>query len=72
MDDLKQHFLVCDRIHQTIGAKKQIFPCFQGADVAVALGIRVGTQRTGDEIAVGMATCLLSGDITPIHHTLNQ
>ena len=67
-----QHFQVCDCVDKPVGTEKQMLPCLHGADVAVALGVRVGPQGTGNEIAVGMAAGLLGGDVAPVHHALHQ
>ena len=72
MDDLEEHLLIGDGVHQSVGTQQQVLPGVHRAYVPVTVGGDVRSQGPGDEIAAGVAAGLLSGDISPVYHALHQ
>lgn len=72
VDDLEEHLLIGDGVHQSVGTQQQVLPGVHRAYVPVTVGGDVRSQGPGDEIAAGVAAGLLSGDVSPVYHAFHQ
>ena len=72
VDDLKEHFLIGDGVHQPVGAQQDKVPLLHRADIPVAGSVGIPAQSAGDEVPPRMAAGLISGDVAVVHHGLHQ
>ena len=72
MDDLKEHFLIGDGVHQSVGAQQDKVPLLHRADIPVAGGVGIPAQSAGDEVPPRMAAGLIGGDVAVVHHGFHQ
>lgn len=64
VEHLKKHLLIGDGVYQPVRTKQDEVPLLPWYGKRVRLRLNVRTQRTGDQVAAGMAAGLLPGDVT--------
>ena len=71
VEDLKQHLLIRDGVHQSVGTEQQELVLVPGQLKGIRLGVDVRAQRPGDEITIGVRSGLQRRQVTlgPIFST---